>query len=427
MVDKRTLKLLSEAVYCITNSSCWTESILDPRQHLVTLLNLQEDASMSDLEARLANNVDTSLLTKLLRENYFLEVDPNNGTATMAVFRDIIPELSDYVRANGADSFTYDESLVAMDAGGALAAFTRIDSIIPRAGKKWTLDLFGESGQIEISPITTMDEINTFRGLDAPFCYFDTHQNHAQMYLYAAHHHTAMLGLWHTTDTTPSTNRLPVGIIPVLLMQNEKTKPGTQQVQGLPFLYVESVMLKTGWMDNLVKTNEKITSLSDALIDVIASYTSLLAVEPYPLIGTCRKDDSKYSGTTNSLIDAASARWHNLLSNKVGQRDILNPLNGRIRVATKPRFENSYYLSLVEDVLLLNYLQQGGYPFPTIVMDSHAFLNEYDLKKNNRDNSPARKVLYGQWGEVKGWTSCISIPGYFDLQNERIFPQEGGR
>ena len=420
MSDKRTA-LIAGAVYCLLTQEGFA-SLAPVRRELLARLQQGPDITRKSIQA-LLDTSDLNPLEELLREHCFLTIRGEGESSTIAAFTKFIPSLADYINLTDADQAKYDSLRLSQTYDpDQFPAFASLDGKINREGLVWQLPLFGSSAIVEVSPITQARQLHQFRGLTPDFCYFDPHKNHTQMYLYAAHRSATMLGIWQVEGR----KKVPLGIVPLVVFQPRNILPEEQDAPEVPYLYAEAAMLKEGCSRMLVKTRSGIARMAPALVDIVAVYAGLRTEEPFPVIGTSRKDDARYSEPVRDFIEAASWRWRRFVQNNVHQQSVVNPLGGKARKATNPRFTCTRYFEMPEDVSLLQYLQKGGYPFDTILFHSQDFLDEKRIKKEIGDTiTPSRRILYEAWGEMRGWTHFVPIPEFYPVQQERIFGSQG--
>ncbi len=415
MVEKTLESLTAGALYCILTGEENDGLIISGRQKVRDLVS--PHSSVSELTSLLQRNKPLQKdISDLLREEFHLEVLAGKEAHSVAAFRQFVPCLSDYLREAGIVSPAYDREFIEQTySSAAYPSFFELDQRFPRQQSTWQLkvDLPSQSPvTVEVRPLTHLEELRPFRDLyTTSFCYFNSTINIAQLYLYAAHQSVQMLGVWDMNEKNPQ----PVGLIPLLFMEANPSP----QIQKVPYLYAEAAMLKDEFADAKVRTSTGLVPFYDALLDIIAVFAGLQQSKPFPVIGSCRKDDAGYSPTVRKGIEAAAQRWKwYCVQNRIGQRDFPDVLNLRPRKGTDPRFECSMYMELPEDQRLLTYLQQHGYRFSTTLLNSHAFLNEEELQKERSLPLQKRAILYKEWGEMKGWTSFIPIPEYYEIQRE---------
>lgn len=424
-MDQFSSKKLAGAAYCLLRSAY--APLAAAQQEVRSVLRLRDaglenEVSRDALLERMDGEGAVDGLKEIL-QSVHLEAHDTDGGFKIAVLRQFIPTLADYVTAHGADQAGYNESRVARRYKVHEApAFAALDSKMERLHTTWTLPIVGSRHTvIEVAPITKIQQIHQLRNMAPELCYFDPERNHAQMYLYAAHRSATMLGVWKVDRKRARPIAKPLGIIPLLAFQAKSVLP-QENAPEVPYLYAEAALLKNECSGTLVRTRERMTSLPDALVDIVAAYASLRAEEPFPVIGTSRKDDADYSGPVRHFIEAAAMRWERFLQNTVRQQNVDNVLGGQPRKATLPRFTSTRYLAMPEDHALLHHLQQQGYLFDSILMHSQAFLDEDDIQRKVGDTTASpRNLLYEAWGEMRGWTRFVSIPEFYPVQHERIF------
>lgn len=436
-MDEATAKKIVGAVYSVLNSRYSSNNLAACQQELKKIIGMPtETLPPAGLETRLSRDDIQTRVNELgwssissMKEAFKgipLDILVTMKGLSIAAFRNYIRLLADYITLVGADQAQYDKARVGNTYDHQqYPHFALWNEQIPREGLTWKLPVLNEKNTfVEVSPISNGIQIPAFRTISSEICYFDPHRNHAQMYLYAAHRYATMLGVWHSQGS----RRQPLGIVPLLLLQPRNVLTEEERLPEVPYLYAEAALLKLGAARMLVETTgkRKHSTLADALVDIVARYASLRAEEPFPVIGTCRKDDSPaYQEPIRGFIEAASYRWRRFVRNKVRQQPVDNPLGGKPRPATDPRFTCTRYLELPEDAPLLHYLQQHGYPFDTLLFHSQDFLDEEKIRKERGDTiTSPRRILYGDWGEMRGWTQFVPIPEFYPVQQERIFAPE---
>lgn len=316
--------------------------------------------------------------TKILQEYFYLEIVPNEvqpDKAVVKAFADLIPLLHDYIvdrdgLNNCPDTFTYKPNAIERRPHLDIEPLEKI----ARSGISWSIDK-GKK-KYEIRPLKTIIELTEFENALGTFCVFKPQVNLAQLYLYAAHQSTQLLGVWK--------NEEPFAILPLMLMKMKK---------GFQVLYLEAVM-------SLSKTSdlhpEDTSVLLEGILDILPEYAALLRRDPYFLIGDCRKTGSEYDPLVKSFVETAATRFSDRI--KIKEKFIYLESNKIKRKVSVVNHDGSINLTLPEDQKLLGYLQQHGYPFSSIFMFSQAFL---------QDKKWHKRRLWKEWGEMKGKSNVL--------------------
>ena len=396
--------------------------VLNREERDPAILSFQQE--LRDVRKAVADdNFNYGLLATTLqniRDIFYIEIvehplkNPDQPSA--AVFRQFCGPLADYISVKyqrNIDHTIYRQDLLEGICGN-FSEFKNLDQRIPRNGSTWTMNLPNDKKKIEVRPLRNLDELYQFVNPKSDFCFFDPDQNVAQLYLYAAHQHTRLLGIWKVETNG---ERKPQGIVPLLMM---KCQSNDRHLDGIPFLYVEAPMIHKDLSQKRVKLpNGETPTFNDVLIDIIAVYTGLQCAqphyEPFPLIGTGRKDDAKYSGTVHRFVEAATSRFSSYkLLNQVTTKEIATVQKGPRKI-TDVEHDGTIYMQLPEDVALLKYLQDRGYRFNSVLMNTHAFLEDKERKKT---------ILYDEWGVMRGNTKIVPIPDFFPVYEELIHGRE---
>ncbi len=315
---------------------------------------------------------------KTLQDHFYLEIVPDENRPHKAVVRAfdaLKPLLHDYIvdrngLNNRIDTFLYKPNAENRRPHPDLEPLEKI----ARSGMSWSI----EKGEwnYTIRPIQRLSELTEFENASGNFCFFRPQENLAQLYLYAAHQSTQLLGIWK--------NEEPFGILPLLLMQTK---------EGFQVLYLEAMM-------SLAKTtaleDEEKVMLVEGMLDLLPEYTALLRRDPYFCIGDSRKTGRQYDPLVKGLVDTAAQRFSNKIKIKE-ERKYPEP-DGTSSAITVANHDGLVDLELTEDRKLLSYLQQHGYPFSSIFMFSQAFLQDKNWQKRR---------LWKEWGEMKGKSKVL--------------------
>ena len=239
------------------------------------------------------------------------------------------------------------------------------------------------------------------------FCFFDQDQNLAQLYLYAAHVHTRLLGIWMKDEEG---GEEMLGLVPMLMLRDKKGKK--------PWLYVEAPMVPAGLATQRVEfQGENIeVNFYQALIEIVGAYSVLHAGQPMPIAGCARKADAAYSSTLVPWIETLTEQFSTQkYPNKVSFGSATTAQKG-IRKVTRPKYFESLELELPDYQKLLGFLQhlvvlKGSnlYEYNKLLTNTQSYLNDPDH---------GSKTLYDQWQEMSGEVDFIPIIKYLLLVHD---------
>jgi len=339
-------------------------------------------------QEKLRRTISFPECTKILKDYFYLEIVPDKvqpDKAVVRAFADLIPLLHDYIvdrdyLNNRLDTFSYKPN---SEQGRPHPDIEFLEKIA-RSGISWSIEKGKE--KYEISPLKTFFELSEFENGLGTFCFFKPQLNLTQLYLYAAHQSTQLLGIWK--------NEEPFGILPLLLMQMD---------EGFQVLYLETAM---SLLEISYLSDEDKNVLVEGSLDILPEYATLLRRDPYYLIGDCRKTGSEYDPIVKTLVETAAKRFSEKI--KIEDKPIY-PESGSIKhKVTVPYYDAGMGLHLncdgliglhlPEDQQLLSYLQQHGYPFSSIFMFSQAFLQDKKWQKRR---------LWKELGEMEGRSEVL--------------------
>jgi len=424
MGGKTEEDLLAGIVYSLLSNNV-ADGLIPNREQILHILD-GNPLSLEELTARLQGCPQLKTeLSDILKNKFCLEVVSKDLSGreiepTVAAFRELVPPLTDYIQGRNTNKVYYNRKLLRGEYSPAdFPVFAEMDRRNPRSKATWILQPAGSYvGELYVEPIRNLEQLRPFRSLaETDFCFFNTNINIAQLYLYAAHQATQMLGIWEVGKEKGSAE--PIGLVPLLRMwKHPKTEKERMLLPNpVPFLYAEALMIKSNFLETRVESSTGTTPIYDALLDIVSVYATLQHC--FPAIGSCRKDDSAYNTAVRNFIEAAAARSkkHGIIPNRVGTQSV-HGLSGKTCDTTDPWFECYAYMGLEEDNNLLTYLQERGYPFHTIMMFSQAFLNDDTIRKKVGVPGIPRATLYKEWGVMKGWTSYAEVPESRDIHQE---------
>ena len=383
--------------------------VLNREERDPAILSFQQE--LCDVRKAVADN---NFNYDRLKDIFYIEIvehplkNPDQPSA--AVFRQFCGPLADYISVKyqrNIDHTIYRQDLLEGRYGN-FSEFKNLDKRIPRNGSTWTMNFPDSENVIVIEPLEKLDQLKQFVNPTSKFCFFDPDQNIAQLYLYAAHQHTRLLGIW---EVEAGGEIKPQGIVPLLMM---RCQSNDSNLNGIPFLYVEAPMIDVALSQKRVKLpNREIpVNFNDALIDIIGVYAGLQYAqphygEPFPLIGTGRKNDAEYSIPVYNFVEAAAFGFSTYKKlNPVAIRKV-DTVRKKGRDMTYVLHDGTLYLELPEDAALLKHLQHHGYRFDTVLMNTQAFLEDEDRKKT---------ILYDEWGIMKGKTKTVPIPEFWQVE-----------
>jgi len=421
MVAVSLFSLLHSAIFAVTQQEENIYSVLQAQWRLKKLDTLLDTNSQAVEEAKI-----------LLAEKFHLHLreHPKLGYS-FAVFTDIIPHLKEYAQRTYLSSalFEDDNLITTADLDHSVylenlvskkfpptdhPAFAALDQRVSRDRTTWTFPA-PDQKKIIIRPILSLEELDSFMNPDSSFCFFDPDRNAVQLYLYAAHRYTRLLGVWEEAGDTTK----PLGVCPFYLMY---LRSSDVLVSDAPWLYLEAPMIECHDLEQTVTvTSGEEVSLTEALYLTIASYAALQSgprfpLPPFPIIGTNRKDQGAYSAAVRTFLDLTSKHFTSpAYSNQVVDEPI--PTSRGVRAAMDLLHHGEAEFEVPEDKELLEYLQAKGYRFPTVLMSSQAFIKDGNRQKQN---------LYGDWGQMRGKANVVPFMEFYAVMEERLRLNRGG-
>ncbi len=378
----------------------------EERDQEIILVQRKLRGKLLDLESRLKQKRELPDIDSVqeelgvLEETFYIKYPANDSMSEpkARVFGEMIPTLADYITKVYGRRIDHGHYNLAVNGS---SYFEQLDAKYSRSDLDWILNT--DSGdKITVRPLQSLDELYAFMDPDNRICFFDLDRNLTQLYLYAAHQQSRMLGMWDASGK-------PKALIPMLMMN----------MNGhLPVLSVEfPLLVEENFTHQRFKTRQdEETSLSEVLLDLVLVYSLLQVEKPLPVIGSCRRNDdnSSYKDSfRNSVVAAARGfdpPWYFIFRNKVGTQQVDNTQRDKPRKCTTVRFDEEVRVELPEDQRLLAELHSKRYRFNTVLMHSQDFLDDKERNKT---------VLYGDWGAMKGTTHIIPIKEYFRIRAEQ--------
>ncbi len=348
------------------------EKIKDVINSVLQLKVNSTEPTLLEGQEKLRRTLSFPECSQILKDYFYLEIVPDEKKptqATVRAFDALRPLLHDYIvnkegLNNHIDTFSYKPN----SEPGRPHPDIKLLEKIARSGRSWSIEK--EKSRYEIRPLKTFFELAEFENAVGTFCFFKPQENLTQLYLYAAHQHTQLFGIWK--------NEEPLGLIPLMLMKRK---------DDFPILYLEAPMSLINPCD--LHPEDK-SVLIEGILDILPEYAALLKMDPYYCIGDGRKTGSQYDPLIKSLVETAAARFNSKI--KITSKKKYPEPNGR-RDLTLANHDGSVGLELLKDTRLLSYLSQHGYPFSSICMFWQAFL---------QDENWQNRRLWKEWGEMKG-------------------------
>ncbi len=293
------------------------------------------------------------------------------------------------------DHSIYQEELLSKTHPDTFPLFSQLDKKFHRYDRTWTIPLSQKDVLITVRPIDTFDELKSFETNKSPFCFFNT--NVAQLYLYAAHEFTRLLGVWSSQNGTET----PVGVLPFLMLGDKKHHP---------WLYLESAMLN----EEILRTSVETTShekmpFANALLDIIAVYAAIQVGNLFPVIGTTQKYSKLYGSTLKAFLCPAVSQFSSLSHTNTLEL-IASREEGKMLMAAK--HNGKVWLKLPNDKKLNAFLKENGHSIAYLF--SYAFLQD-----ETRKSYYTKEGKRTGWGEMKGETEFVPLLSYIPIFNEK--------